>query len=172
MTDGIIPLERILFGNEHWRSHRAINEIEIYCELLEHLQDKIDALETSQTDEKATLIDVQSVISSYAIEIAMKSLRALDYPDKRVPPIHDLVEIFDDLKEGTKRSLEDFQLTREALEEMPKPFTNNRYSMEFADGRLTTVYPVPLLRALTRLLTDKLEENRKALLTSPRTYTA
>ena len=44
MTDGIIPLERVLFGNEHWRSHRAINQIEIYCELLEHLQDKIDAL--------------------------------------------------------------------------------------------------------------------------------
>ena len=33
-----------------------------------------------------------------------------------------------------------------------------------------TVYPVSPLRALTRLLTDKLEENRKALLTSPRRY--
>ena len=170
MTDGLIPLERVLFGNEHWRSHRAINEIGIYCELLEHLQDKIDALEPCQTDEKSTLIDVQAVISSYAIEIAMKSLRALDYPDKRVPYGHNLVEIFDALKKETKRSLEDFQLTREALEGMPKPFTNNRYSMEFADGKLTTVYPVPLLRALTRLLADKLEENRKALLTSPNTF--
>ena len=92
--------------------------------------------EKCQTDEKAALIDVKAVISSYAIEIAMKSLWALDHPDKSVPHTHDLVKIFDDLKEETKSSLEDLQLTRDVLERMPTPFTNNRYSMEFGDGNL------------------------------------
>ena len=38
MTYSTIPFERFLFGHDEWRSHRAINEIEIYCELMEHLE--------------------------------------------------------------------------------------------------------------------------------------
>ena len=40
-----IPMERFLFGNENWRSYRAIDEVEAYCGLLENLQERIDSLE-------------------------------------------------------------------------------------------------------------------------------
>ena len=100
-----IPMERFLFGNEQWRSYRAINEVEIYCDLLKNLQDRIDSLVTRGKDEEVTLTNVQAVISSYAIEIAMKSLWALDNPAECVPHKHNLVIIFDGLQEDTVRSL-------------------------------------------------------------------
>ena len=46
-----IPIERIVFGNEHWRSYRAIDEIEVYCDILGNLQTRIDSLETRYKDE-------------------------------------------------------------------------------------------------------------------------
>lgn len=158
-------MERLLFGHKYWRSYRAIAETEIYCELLEYLQDKIESLETRGKDEEATLASVQVVIGSYAIEIVMKSLWALDHPDECVPRKHDLGVIFDGLKEETKKSLEDFQLTRQVLDVMPAPFTSNRYSMEHGD-RGTVLYPPSLLRDLTQLLRDKGDDNRKALFKS------
>ena len=97
-----MPIERFLFGNEHWRSYRAINEIEIYCDILENLQNRIDSLETRYKDEEVTLTNVQAVISSYAFEIAMKSLWALDNPADPVPHTHCLPTIFDGLKEETR----------------------------------------------------------------------
>ena len=83
MTIISVSFERFAFGNEHWRSYRAMDEIEIYCDLLENLQDRIDSLETRGKDEEVTLCNVQAVISSYAFEIAMKSLWALE-------PVYDL----------------------------------------------------------------------------------
>ena len=68
---GSFPLERLLFGNDDWRSHRAINEIDVYCDLLENVQDMIDSLETRGEGEEAALTNVQAVLSSYALEIAM-----------------------------------------------------------------------------------------------------
>ena len=170
MTNGSIPLERLLFGNEYWHSYDAVDEIEIYCELLDHLQDKIDALETRGKDEEVTLSNVQAVISSYAIEIAMKSLWALDYPDESVLRTHDLVETFDGLKDETKKSLERLQLNLKALKEMPTPFISNRYSME-GNGKKMSVYRAPFLREVAQLLRDKLEENRETLLKSSDTFT-
>ena len=171
MTNGSIPLERLLLGNEYWYSYDAVDEIEIYCELLDHLQDKIDALETRGKDEEVTLSNVQAVISSYAIEIAMKSLWALDHPDTSVPHTHNLVKIFDGLKEETVKSLEGLQLARQVLQDMPTPFTSNRYSME-GNGRRISIYQTPFLREFAQLLKDKVEENREALLKSPRRYIA
>ena len=171
VTNGSIPLARLLLGNEYWHSYDAVDEIEIYCELLDHLQDKIDALETRGKDEEVTLSNVQAVISSYAIEIAMKSLWALDHPDESVPHTHNLVKIFDGLKEETVKSLEGLQLARQVLQDMPTPFTSNRYSME-GNGKRMSIYQTPFLREFAQLLKDKVEENRKALLTSPRTYIA
>ena len=81
-----MPIERFLFGNEHWRSFRAIDELEVYCDLLDSLQARIESLDIRGKDEEVTLINVQAVLSSYAVEIAMKSLWALDNPAKRVPP--------------------------------------------------------------------------------------
>ena len=97
MTIISVSFERFAFGNEHWRAYRAMDEIEIYCDLLENLQDRIDSLETRGKDEEVTLCNVQAVISSYAFEIAMKSLWALDNPSETVPPTHDLPTILDGL---------------------------------------------------------------------------
>ena len=80
-----ISVEQFMFGNRHWRSYRAVDEIEVYCDLLENLQDRIDSLETPGKDEEVTLSNVQAVISSYAFEIAMKSLWALDNSYKLFP---------------------------------------------------------------------------------------
>ena len=166
-----IPMERFLFGNEHWRSYRAIDEIEVYCGLLENLQNRIDSLVTHGRDEEVTLTNVQAVISSYAIEIAMKSLWALDNPAECVPHEHNLVIIFDGLNEGTVRSLKRLELTMEVLREWPTPFVSNRYSME-SSCRDITVYPTQFLRSLIELLRDKLEETREALLKPPESATA
>ena len=150
-----MPIERFLFGNEHWRSYRAINEIEIYCDILENLQNRIDSLETRYKDEEVTLTNVQAVISSYAFEIAMKSLWALDNPADPVPHTHCLPSIFDGLKEETVTSLKRLQLTRQMLETLPTPFVSNRYSME-SSSRDITVYEVGFLRSVIKLLRGKL----------------
>ena len=157
-----IPLERLLFGNEHWRSYSAIDEIEIYCDLLDNLQDRVDSLETRGKDEEVAVHNVQAVVSSYTFEIAMKSLWALDNSDKPVRHKHDLLSLFDALREDTVESLKQLHLTREVLERCPKPFYSNRYSME-PGCRNITVYPSRLLRPLLQLLREKLEESKEAL---------
>ena len=161
-----IPIDRLLFGNEYWRSYRAIDEVEVYCNVLENLQDEVDSLETRGKDEEVTLINVQAVISSYAFEVAIKSLWALDNSSALVPHKHDLLLFFDGLKEETVKSLEQLHLTRKILEYCPKPFFSNRYSMENSN-RVITVYPTRLLRPLVQLLKDKLEESKQAILKPP-----
>ena len=167
MTTTSIPLAWLFWGNEHWRSYRAINEIEIYCDLLDNLQDRIDSLETRGEEDEVTLRNVQAVISSYAFEIAMKSLWALDRPADSVPYKHDLLFFFDGLIDETVESLKRLQVTREGIEEWPKPFAKNRYSMENAD-REFTVYPSRMLRPLIELIGEKVEESREALHKPPR----
>ena len=165
------PIERFLFGNEHWRSYRTIDEMAIYCELLDSLQDKIDVLETRGKDEEVTLTNVQAVMSGYAIEIALKSLWALDNSASPVPHNHNLLVIFDGLKEETMKSLKRLHLTRDELQKWPTPFVSNRYSME--DGtRDVTVYQTQFLRSLIQLLRDKEEETREALFKPPPTPTS
>ena len=159
-----VPTERFLFGNEHWRSYRAIDEIEVYCDLLESLDDRIGSLETRGKDEEVTLINVQAVISSYAFEIAIKSLWALDNSPKCVPHIHDLSTFLDGLRDETVQSLKQLQLTKDLLRNHRQPFVSNRFSME-KRSRDITVYPAGFLRFLIELLADKLEETRKRLLT-------
>ena len=130
-----ISLEQFMFGNRHWRSYRAVDEIEVYCDLLENLQDRIDSLETPGKDEEVTLSNVQAVISSYAFEIAMKSLWALDNSDKSVPHKHDLPYFFDGLGDETVQVLQRLQVTREVLEVEPKPF------MSYSDSRSLSPNP-------------------------------
>ena len=165
-----MPGARLIFGNEHWRSYRAINEIEVYCDLLDNLEIRIDSLETRGKGEEVTLTNVQAVMSSYAVEIAMKSLWALDHPAECVPHKHNLVAIFDGLKQETVNSLRQLQLTREELKNSPSPFYSNRYSME-EGSRDITVYPARFLRSLVELLKTKLEETREALLKPPQAPT-
>ena len=165
MTTISISIERFMFGNEHWRSYRAIAEIEVYCDLLEALQSRIDSLETRGKDEEVTLANVQAVISSYAFEVAMKSLWALDNSAEQVPHKHDLTVIFDGLEEETVKSLKRLHLTREVLEDGPEPFVSNRYSME-CRNRNIRVFPSLTLRPVVQLLRDKLQESREALYNS------
>ena len=162
-----ISEDRLVFGNEHWLSSRAIDELEVYCDLLEIIQDRRSSLETRGKDEEATLTNVQAVISSYAIEVAIKSLWALDNSSEPVPHNHNLLILFDGLKEETVKSLKLLRLTRVLLERWPKPFLSNRYSMETSSSDVITVYPTRLVRPLIQLLRDKLEESREALLKPP-----
>ena len=171
MTTNCIPIERFLFGNEHWRSYHAINETEVYCDILDNLQARIDSLEVRGKDEGVTLTNVQAVISGYAIEIAMKSLWALDNSPKTVPHEHNLAIIFDGLKEETVKSLQQLQLTRKDLESSPQPFLSNRYSMEHS-RRSVTIYKTEFLRSLIDLLREKLEETKEALFKPTKSGTA
>ena len=165
MKERSVSIGRLFSGHEYWSSGNAIDEIEIYCELLDHLEEKRDALETRGKGEEVTLLNVQAVLSSYAVEIAMKSLWALDHPEGSTPHTHDLADIFDQLEDETKKSLEGLRLNLQMLGRMPTPFTSNRYSMEH-DERKITVYKAPFLRDVTQLLRDKIEENREELLQS------
>ena len=161
-----IPIERILFGNEHWRSNRAVEEIRIYCDLLDILDNRIDQLANRGRQEEAMLINVQAVISSYAFEIGLKSLWALDHPGEEVPKKHDLVELFVGLGQGTVQSLNKLGLKRKSLEDSPVPFVANRYSMEDAN-RDIIVFDTGFLRKLAEYIDDKVEETRKDLLGRP-----
>ena len=166
MTSIAIPVGRFLFGNEHWRSNRAIDEIGVYSDLLDELQDRIDSLEVRGKDEETALVNAQAVISSYAVEIAMKSLWALDNSPATVPrgrEGHNLLGMFERLKEETAESLGRLQLTREVLKECPSPFPSNRYSME-CGSRDIVVYDAGFLRQLAQVLRDKLDQTRKELL--------
>ena len=166
MPTSSIPIERFLFGNEHWRPRRAIDEIEVYCDLLGILQNRIDSLGIRGKDDEATLVNAQAVISSYAFEIAIKSLWALDNSPQTLPrgrDGHDIFKMLDGLKVETVESLDGLQLTREELQQWPTPFLSNRYSME-TGSRDIAVYDSGFLRQLAQLLRDKLDQTRKELL--------
>ncbi len=163
--------KRSFSKEDPWHPHHAINEIEVYSDLLDHLQDRIDCLKPRDGNERVALINVQAVLSSYAFEIAMKSLWALDHLYESVPHEHSVVKIFNGLKDETKKSLEEFQLTRQVLEGTPKPFVTNRYSMEHEicstiqdgyymerDRRSVTLYSQLLLRKLAQILRDKVKD--------------
>ena len=132
---------------------------------------RIDSLETRGKDEEVTLTNVQAVISSYAIEIAIKSLWALDNSGDTVPHTQCLLTIFDGLNEKTVTSPKRLQLTRQVLDTLPTPFSSNRYSMENG-SRDITVYEIGFLRSLTQLLKDKLRNTRERLLKPPEPPTA
>ena len=169
MPVGAIPTDRFLFGNEHWRSNRAIDEIEVYCDLLDVLQERIETLQTRGKDEEVTLTNVKAVISSYAFEIGLKSLWALDHPTDSVPTTHDLLELYDRLSEETVDSLNRLHMTKEAFVNWPKPFISNRYSME-SGSRDITVYQTGFLRSLAQLLKDKLQKTRKSVFRTARAH--
>jgi len=167
-SQGSFSLEHFLHGHDYWRSYRAISEIEIYCVLLEKLQDRIDSLVTRGREEETALRNVQAVMSSYALEVALKSFWALDHPTEEVPHTHKLSRIFggykgkkeeyDGLKEETKTSLAQYNLVGELFDRFPDPFYTNRYSME-GNGRKFVTYPVDFLRSLNVALKEKLEES-------------
>ena len=70
-------------------------------------------------------------MSGYAIEIAMKSLWALDNTPQRVPHEHSLVVIFDGLKKETAESLKRLQLTRKDVRKVAQAICQQ----QILDGR-------------------------------------
>ena len=177
-----VSFERLFFGNKHWSTPGAIDEVEIYCDLLDNLQERVDSLETRGKGEEVTLVKVQAFISTYAFEIAMKSLWTLEHCGKKVPHDHDMLKVFVELEQDTKNALERLEITREILESYPKPFQSNRYSMERLDeekpgestseltdeekrGRRTLLAFHPkFLRSLIELMTNRLDKSRATLL--------
>ena len=151
MTAISIPIERLVYGNEHWRSCRAVHELKVYCDLQDTLQDTLqdrrESLEERGKSDENPIISVQAVISSYAIEIAMKSLWELDNTPKPMPRTHNLLCIFDELAQETVDALRQLQLTKKEFESVPNPFYSNRYSME-AGTRNVSVYSTQLIRSL------------------------
>ena len=150
--------ERFLFGNVDWRSHRAIREINVYCDLIEMVQGRIDSLESRGREEEIAFRNVQAVLSSYVLEVTMKSFWALDNPAECVPHTHHLPHIYEGFKEETKRTLAQYQLVKELFDRFPEPFFTNRYSME-GSTRDVVSYPVEFLRSLNLALKQKLEES-------------
>ena len=74
---------------------------------------------------------MQSMLMAYALEIAIKSLWAMDNPDKCMRHNHDLLRFYKGLQPDTVTSLQDLGLTGDLLMRFPRPFANNRYSMEY-----------------------------------------
>ena len=165
MSIRTIPITRsALIGHEYWRSYRAIDEIEVYCDLLDILAHRRTGQENQVRKRRATLFNVEAVISSYALEVGLKSLWALDNPKGIVRILgHNLDKAYDGLKPGTIDSLKLLGLTREGLAKVPKPFESNRYSME-SSGREISVYDSGFLRRLAQLLSDRLDQTRKELI--------
>ncbi len=155
---GSFSLEHFMHGHDYWRTHRAISEIEIYCVLLENVQNRIDSLDTREREEEIALNNVRAVMSSYALEVALKSFWALDHPTEDVPHIHNLARIFQGLKEETKKLLVQYDVDSELFDGFASPFYTNRYSME-GSGRDIVTYPVDFLRSLNAVLKEKLEES-------------
>ena len=150
--------ERFKFGNVDWRSHRAIREIDVYCDLIEMVQGRIDSLESRGGEEEIAFKSVRAVLSSYVLEVTMKSFWALDNPTKCVPYTHDLPTIYKGFKVETTRTLAQYGIVRESFDDFPKPFLTNRYSMEGSTREFVS-YRLEFLRSLNLALKQKLEES-------------
>lgn len=168
MSRIMISTERLMNGHEDWRTYIAVEEVEAYCDLLDIVEARIDALPKRGGNEEVTLRNVEAVISSYALEIGMKSLWALDNPDGVVKELgHDLAKLYDGLKPDTRESMKGLGLSKEDLKEFPKPFETNRYSME-KDRKSFVYYETSFLRPVAQLLRDELKQSREALMTGAR----
>ena len=137
--------------------------MEIYCALLEGLQKRRDSLETQGKSEEIALGNDDAVIISYAFEIGMKFLWALENSPGSMPHKHNLITLFDDLKAETKESPEHLELTRDDLVTCPEPLSSNRYSME-EGNKIVIVSQPQLLRSLSKLVEERLEETRTELM--------
>ena len=137
-----------MIGHDYWRSDRAIDEIEVYCDLLDILGHRRADQDKQGRKGLATLLNVEAVIGSYGLEIGMKSLWALDNPKGIVKKLgHNIEKVHDGLKPATVDSLRLLGLTREVLAKAPKPFESNRYSMECGNRKIA-VFDAGFLRQL------------------------
>ena len=162
-----VPFDQLVFGNPHWDTLLAIDEIMVYSDLIDHLGRQIELLNIRHENEEVTLINVQSVLMAYALEIALKSLWAMDNPDKCMRHTHNLLYFHKGLQSDSVASLQALGLTEDSLKRFPRPFETNRYSMEFKRPeeyekekvRVKTSF----LRQFGELLRETLNKRRKVL---------
>ncbi len=146
--------------NENWSTTNAIEQIEVYCEVLEHLEisDK-----SSSKDDRHARFNVRAVNSSYAFEIAMKSFWALDNPEDKMIYTHKLLEILNGLRKDTLESLKQIGVTRKSIfRDLKEPFVFNRYSMEGSGIKFCAPYTSQFLRdvneTLKKMLAKRVDE--------------
>ena len=162
-----IPFDQLVFGNPHWDTPKAIDELTVYSYLIDHLDHQIELLNIRHENEEVTLINVQSMLMAYALEIAIKSLWAMDNPDKCMRHNHDLLGFYRGLQSDTVTSLQDLGLTEDSLKRFPRPFETNRYSMEYTtpekyEKELVRV-KASFLKQLGKLLRETLKKRREDL---------
>ena len=165
-----IPFDQVVFGNPHWNTPLAIDEIMVYSDLITHLDRQRELLNIHHENEEVALFNVQSVLMAYALEIAIKSLWAMDNPDKRMCHTHNLLCFYKSLQFDTVTSLQDIGLTEDSLKTLkkfPRPFETNRYSMEYETPEQYEKKPVRVkasfLKQLGKLLRETLEKRRENL---------
>ena len=162
-----IPFDQVVFGNPHWDTPLAIDEIMVYSDLITHLDRQRELLNIHHENEEVALINVQSVLMAYALEIAIKSLWAMDNPGKCMRHTHNLLCFYKGLQSDTVTSLQDLGLTEDLLKKFPRPFETNRYSMEYKtpekyEKELVRV-KASFLKQLGKLLREMLEKRREDL---------
>lgn len=162
-----IPFDQLVFGNPHWDAPQAIDEIMVYSDLIAHLDRQRESLNTRHENEEVTLINVQSVLMAYALEIAMKSLWAMDNPVDCMCHTHDLLYFYKGLQSDTVTSLQDLGLTEDRLKGYPSPFVTNRYSMEYEVPeqyeKPKVIVKASFLKQLGNLLRETLKKRREDL---------
>ena len=117
-----------------WNVFIAIDEIESFADLINEWEKEISEIDRCN-QKRFGLIDTQEIISSYAFEVAIKTLVWMDNPYKGFAPIHNLPELYKELKEDTKAGLEQIGITHQELKKNPMPVTSSRYSMEIRHNK-------------------------------------
>ena len=167
MREGSIPWDQLVFGNPYWNTPQAIDEIVVYCDLIAHIDCRIASPDIRHENEKATMRDVQLMLMAYALEIAIKSLWAMDNPDKRMCRTHALPDLYKGLQTDTTAAIQELGLTEDRLNSFPCPFVTNRFSMEYQEQekylKEKVIVHASFLKQLGELVRETLNKRREAL---------
>ena len=117
-----------------WNVFIAIDEIESFADLIDEWEKETNGMEGCK-QRRSGLISTQAIMSSYAFEVAIKTLVWMDNPYKGVAAIHDLPELYKELKEDTKAGLEQIGITYQELKRNPMPVVSSRYLMEIRHSK-------------------------------------
>lgn len=112
-----------------WNVFVAINEVQAFSDLIDEWGEETGRREGCK-QRRSGLISTQAIMSSYAFEIAIKTLVWIDNPHEGVEATHDLLKLYRELKEDTKARLEKIGVTYQSLSKDHSPFVKNRYPME------------------------------------------
>ena len=112
-----------------WCSLQAISELQGYCDLVSEWEKEIESTEVCK-DRKCALIDTTAIMSSYALEIAIKSLFPMDKFTCGSRVYTNLLKLYDN---KDMKKIQDFKqagITRQFLENNRAPFIEKLGSMD------------------------------------------